>query len=75
MAILPFILVDYSTHEIQGGVAMDMLKIVAEYYNFGYKVRLSDDDVFAFYPNGTIGGSLGEVLYENLKKPRHILYS
>ncbi len=61
MAIVPFLYVDYATNEIQGGVAMDMLKTIAEYYKFNYQVGLSDN-VFAFFPNGTIGGSLGEVM-------------
>ncbi len=48
---------------------MDLIETIAEYYNFDYSVTLSDD-VFAFFPNGTIGGSLGEVL-QNLLKDKY----
>ncbi len=56
----PIIYVDQTTNKVTDGVIMDLLNIIAEKYKFSYEVTLSDS-WFQFYPNGTVGGSLGEV--------------
>ncbi len=61
----PIIHVDPITSKVTDGVIIDLLNIIADKYKFSYNVILSDS-WFQFYPNGTIGGSLGEVTFFKL---------
>ncbi len=56
----PFALVD-SQMNVTGGIAMELFKVVADYLNFNYEATFAQGRWYNFFPNGTIGGSMGEV--------------
>ncbi len=60
-AITPFLVIDPVTFEVKGGVAYDILKTVAQHYDFAYDIKFSHQ-LFILFPNGTLGGALGEVI-------------
>ncbi len=60
----PYVLTD-DDNIVQGGVAVDIFRAVAKYYNFDYYL-MPDDVWFSFFDNGTIGGSYASVIAFNL---------
>lgn len=57
----PFIDVDQATQTIQGGVIVDLLDTLADHFGFSSHINLAEAG-FKIYPNGTFGGSLGDVI-------------
>ncbi len=55
----PFIYQD-EKERIEGGVVVDMFKVLADYLHFNYEI-LPSATWFVFYPNRTIGGALAGV--------------
>ncbi len=47
-------------YNVEGGVAVDIFRAAAEYYNFDHDL-MYDDAWFSLFDNGTIGGSLASV--------------
>ncbi len=60
--VKPFIEVDLEKMEVVGGVTLDILKTMSNYYNFNFTLRYSHN-WFEFHPNGSITGALGEVFF------------
>ena len=60
-SVPPVLFPDGETRKLGGGVAYDILDALADHHGFRWIPRHAID-FFAFYPNGSIGGSLGEVL-------------
>ncbi len=56
--VLPFVIRDGS-ETVLGGIAPDLLNIIATHYGFKLVVRLSE--IQYSFTNGTVGGALGEV--------------
>ncbi len=56
----PYININTETQELEGGLVLDMFDILAKSLHFDYELIMSYY-YNAFYPNGTIGGSLGDV--------------
>ncbi len=56
--VLPFVMRDGS-QAVLGGIAPDLLNIIAWHYNFKLVLRLSE--IQYSFTNGTVGGALGEV--------------
>ncbi len=61
--VKPFIEVNFDTMAVEGGVTLDILKTMANYYNFNYTVRYSHN-WFEFHADGSITGALGEVIIQ-----------
>ncbi len=55
----PYVIVD-EDFNVQGGIAVEMFRAAAVYYNFNYDLKY-DKLWFSFIENGTIGGSLASV--------------
>ncbi len=58
-SVSPFLIIDDDSN-IEGGVSHEIVKVLAEYFNFKYIPEVVVD-YFVFHANGTVGGSLGEV--------------
>ncbi len=58
----PFQVVDEDRKYITGGVSTELFKAVAHHYHFTPELKLAKS-AFNFNPDGSIGGSMGEVLY------------
>ncbi len=56
----PGILLDENCKVIQGGILTDLLGAIGDFYGFQYTMDTSIAP-FMFLPNGTLGGSLGDV--------------
>ncbi len=56
----PYVVVD-DDFNVQGGVAVEMFRAAASYYNFDYDLKY-DAGWFSFFENGTIGGSFASVI-------------
>ncbi len=56
----PYININEQNGELEGGLFIDMFKVLAEYLHFDYKL-VKSYNWFEFHANGTIGASLGDV--------------
>ncbi len=57
----PYLQIDPETKEISGGVSLDVFDAIADYYSFSYHIK-SSFNWYYFHSNGSIGGSLGDVI-------------
>ncbi len=55
----PYVYID-EEFNVKSGVAVDIFRAAAQYFNFNYDL-MYDDVWFSFFDNGTIGGSYASV--------------
>ncbi len=58
--VRPFFVANYQ-EQIFGGAIIDLMKLLAQKFGFSYNIKVSNN-WFMFYGNGSIDGSLGEVI-------------
>ncbi len=56
----PFLYMDKDDLTISGGISDEIVGLLANYYGFTFS-HIPAGNWFAFYPNGTIGGSIAPV--------------
>ncbi len=61
----PFLVISEDHTKLLGCVALDMFNTLAEHFNFDWQSIVADNWV-VFHPNGSFGGSLGEVMSGNV---------